>query len=84
MTRNRKDNNAGIRAGRIVTDICKIEIAGKQTELMRLCIGRDFMVFRSTKANVTNIEGIMAGLPEVLTSGPRQVRINKKSHSVSL
>ena len=69
---------------RIVTDIRKIKIAGKQTELMSLRIGRNVLVFRVPKADITNIEGVMTCLPQVLASGPRQVGINEKSHGMSL
>lgn len=69
---------------RIVADIRKIEIAGKQTELMSLRIGRNVLVFRVPKTNITNIEGVMTCLPQLLASGPRQVRINEESHGVSL
>ncbi len=84
VTRNREDNNASIQVGRIVADIRKIKIAGEQTELMRSCIGSNFGVFRVPEANITHIEGVMARPPKRLASGPRQVRINKKSHGGSL
>ena len=51
---------------------------------MRPCIDRNIMVSRVPKANITNIKGVMACLPQVLASCPREVRINKKSHGVSL
>ena len=80
----REDNNAGVQVRRIVADICKIKIAGEQTELMRLCIRSNVGVFRVPKTNVTHIEGVMASPPKGLARDPREICVNKKSHGGSL